>query len=170
MQYRFESDEVLYTTESLTKVSRADIKDLKILAAKNPAKKIRLCAHPNVEDHVHEMIIVQARGTYVRPHKHLNKSESFHMIEGQLKLVFFEESGKIKDQILLSTAGGKEVFYYRLSEEWFHTVVPVSEIVVFHEITNGPFKREETIFPTWAPGIADKENTKRFINQLYKNI
>lgn len=36
------------------------------------------------------MLIVMAKGSYIRPHKHKNKSESFHIIEGLLDVIVFD--------------------------------------------------------------------------------
>ena len=93
MKYNRISNEVLYTDESITKIDQVDIESLKALAAKNSRKRIRLCAHPDMQDNLHEMIIVHARDAYVRPHKHIGKSESFHVIEGLLLVVVFDDEG-----------------------------------------------------------------------------
>ena len=41
------------------------------------------------------MFIALSDETYIRPHKHLNKSESLHVLEGSADVVFFDEKGKI---------------------------------------------------------------------------
>ena len=100
MKYQAINDEVLYTTENITKINSADIDQLKVLSKTNPRKRIRICTHPNIEDNMHEMIIVHASGAYVITHKHIGKSESFHMIEGLLLVVIFDERGNIIEQII----------------------------------------------------------------------
>ena len=75
MKYQAINDEVLYTTENITKINSADIDQLKVLSRSNPRKRIRICTHPNIEDNMHEMIIVHASGAYVIPHKHIGKRE-----------------------------------------------------------------------------------------------
>ena len=52
--------------------------------------------------------------------------------------------------------GSGEIFYHRLADAWFHTVIPTSEMVVFHETTNGPFRRQDTIFAPWSPPEDDR--------------
>lgn len=44
-----------------------------------------------------------------------------------------------------------------------------SELFVFHEITEGPFFRESTVFPDWAPAEPG-EAVKIFLNQLEVQI
>ena len=166
MNYTIVSDEVLYTNEPVTRVSHDDIQVLKTLALRNSRRRIRLCAHPGVGDGLHEMIIVHAGGTYIRPHKHVGKSESFHIIEGRFQVVLFEEDGRIRDVVNLGHTESGANFYYRLSESWFHTVIPMSEVVVFHETTNGPFRPEDAVFAPWAPQENDHEGQKRYLDQL----
>ena len=65
----------------------------------NTRERVRLCTHQSVEDAVHEMLIVHIKGTYIRPHKHPNKSESFHIIEGNLDVVVFDDAGDLLEVI-----------------------------------------------------------------------
>ena len=145
------NDEVFYTRDSVAKVDKEDVEFLKSTARSNDRKRARICSHLDAEDALHEMLIVLGKGAYFRPHKHLGKSESFHVIEGDLKVVIFNESGEVSEVIEMGDYNSGKKFYYRLSEDCFHTVVPQSDIVVFHETTNGPFNIEDTAFAPWAP-------------------
>ncbi len=156
------NEEILYTKDSITKIDRSDIALLKAKANTNKRKRVRLCAHPSTEDSLHEMLIVHQNGNYVPPHKHPGKSESFHIIEGTLQVVIFNDDGTIYDVLTLSSSMMEKCFiYYRLSKSLYHTVIPVSDIVVFHETTNGPFYREDMVFPEWAPTEDESDNTIR---------
>ena len=71
-----------------------------------------------------------------------------------LAVVIFSDDGNIMRIVIL---GGKSKnLYYRLSDNFYHTVVPLSEYVVFHEVTNGPFNKGDMILPKWAP-LSDNE-------------
>ena len=168
--YKVENPEVLYTSEALTRLGQADVDDLKSRAAGNPRRRIRLCTHPDVGNELHEMIIVHARGAYVRPHLHREKSESFHLIEGSLQVVFLEPDGAVRDVLNMGPVGSGETFYHRLADPWFHTVIPTSEMVVFHETTNGPFRREDTVFAPWAPLEDDLPGRTAYQEQLAEAV
>ena len=99
MNYIKFNDEVYFSGENITKVSQKEIDFLKEKARQNIRKRVRLCSHMDVNDSVHEMIIVHAKDCYVPPHKHLKKSESFHLIEGELDVVIFDDDGRISDVI-----------------------------------------------------------------------
>ena len=171
IQFSEFNEEVLYTTESVTNVNRSDIDFLKIKSNENKRKRVRLCTHLDVNDGLHEMIIVHHKGNYVPPHKHLGKSESFHMIEGVLKIILFEDDGSILRIIILDAEGMDGFFYYRLSKSLYHTVIPVTDIVVFHETTNGPFRREDMIIPKWAPEETESiDIIRRYLAELAQHV
>ena len=165
------NEEILYSKDPVTKVDKGDIDFLKGRSIANKRRRIRLCVHPGVDDSLHEMLIVHHAGNYVPPHRHPGKSESFHMIEGALKIVLFDADGAIFDIIDLDASGAAGFFYYRLSESLYHTVIPVSDVVVFHETTNGPFRREDMLIPEWAPEDGDEETViQEYMTRLNKEI
>jgi len=170
LKLRQVSEEVLYATEPITVVGPELIARLKAQAAANRRRRARLCAHLDDTDRVHEMLIVHARGAYVPPHKHLDKSESFHLIEGRLEVVVFGDQGRISRVVPLGEPASGLAFYYRLSAALFHTVLPRSDWVVFHETTRGPFNRAETVFAPWAPGEDDAEGQSVFLQRLEREL
>ena len=157
LNYEKINDEVLYTKDAITRIDSKDIDILKAKATGNTRKRVRLCTHPSSQDALHEMLIVLGDESYVPPHKHPRKSESFHIIEGFLDVVIFDDVGTVKEVIPMAAPGSDLPFYYRLSGSFFHMPVPTSDVVVFHEITNGPFDQSETVFASWAPSDKDAE-------------
>ena len=170
MNFTKESDEVYRTHGTLAKVTEDDVIYLKAQAAKNERRRVRLCAHPDNTDLLHEMLIIHVQNTYVAPHKHINKSESFHIIEGTLRVFLFDDDGKVTETIRMGEAKSGRVFYYRLSSSIYHSILPESEFVVFHEVTNGPFDRQDMIIAPWAPEEDDHRVIEPFKNMLMNTI
>lgn len=163
------NDEVLFADEPMVRLGRRDLESLKEQALKNERRRVRICAHREEGDRVHEMLIVMAKGQYVRPHKHLANPESFHVIEGSVDIFNFDEAGAIVSRIGLGDyASGKE-FFYRYDETYFHTVLVNSDFFIYHETKSGPFKREDTILASWAPEETDKEGAARFMRRLMEH-
>lgn len=160
------NQEVFYAQEDIIKLSNKDIEFLKIKAAGNKRGRARLCTHLSVESSLHEMVIALDKKTYVRPHKHLGKSESFHIIEGNLKVVIFDDKGNVKEVINMDDYRSQDAFYYKLSKACFHTVIPLSNFVIFHETTNGPFKGGDTIYAEWAPLEDEGQAREAYLNKL----
>lgn len=141
-----ESEEVYYTLEPIFTISERGIHELKSIADSNNSGKVRICCHKAKENLIHEMLIVIKKGTPIKIHKHLDKPEAFHIIEGHLSIILFDDFGKIIKTIEMSDLQSGKAFYYRSEEPTFHTVIPLSEFAVFHEITKGPFDPQETVF------------------------
>ena len=164
------SAEVLVAEGPLVQVSRADIAALKEQSLESPRRRMRICAHPDTSDRLHEMLIVHPRAAYVRPHKHLNKSESVHIIEGRVDVVFFDDLGKIQAVVRLGDYGSGRTFYYRIGEACYHTLLITSDFLVFHEVTNGPFRREDTVFAPWGPEETDAAACATFQRKVADEI
>src|ERR1051326_3060190 len=135
MQVTKLNDEVLIAEEAIVQLTNADIYCLKEASRKNNRQRIRICAHRTTADSVHEMFFVHAKGTYIRPHKHIGKSESMHVLEGIAQVVFFDDDGKIQRVITLGDYASRQSFYYRIADGLFHTLVISSDLFVFHEVT-----------------------------------
>jgi cupin fold WbuC family metalloprotein len=160
------NDEVYVADEPIVKVTRRDVEWLKGLAGATQRRRVRLCAHKDSKDALHEMLIVLDGATYVRPHRHRGKSESFHVVEGKLSVVVFDEHGTVRETIRLGEYASGRQFYYRLAEPAYHTVLIESASAVIHETTNGPFDRAETEFAPWSPSEEDAEAGRRYLREL----
>lgn len=170
MNYRKINDEVYYSTTKSVSLDRSGIAFLKSKAAEGARARARLCAHWSPEDILHEMFIIHHNDTFVRPHKHLHKQESFHLIEGDVDVVLFDDAGKVTDVISMGNYDSGKPFYYRIVSSCFHTFIIRSEVLVFHEITTGPFNREEAAFAPWAPDGTDAVAVKDYMNLLCAGI
>ncbi len=124
---------------------------LRTSAIESPLGRSRVCVHVDDATPVQEMILAVRQDVLFRPHRHLNKTESYHMIEGALDVVVFEEGGRPIRGVQLAAIGNGKSFYYRLNEAYYHTILPRTPLVVFHETTTGPFSKEDTQFADWAP-------------------
>ena len=162
------NEEVFYSDETIVKINQENIQWLKNKALANTRNCSRLCAHKDINALVHEMLIIHARDAYVRPHKHIGKSESFHVVEGEADIIIFNQQGDIKEVVSMGDYSSGKNFYYRITDALYHTVMITSEILVFHESTNGPFVRSDTIFAPWSPEEDNHAMAKEFMNKLEK--
>lgn len=161
------NDSIFYADEQIIKVNRQDVEFLKEKAHVSKTVRSRLCMHKNVDAKLHEMFIVHFRDTYVRPHKHLTKSESIHIIEGLADLIIFDNEGEITDVVSLGEYNSGEYFYYRMDEDFYSTIMINSDICVFHETTKGPFDRQKNTVPAaWSPSVEEHELVKKYMHNL----
>lgn len=146
-----------------------DISFLKTQALSSPNKRSRICAHPDENDAQQEMFISFDGTSYIQPSRH-KVDESFHLIEGRGKYIFFDKNGKYDFDVRLGDYNSDLPFYLRVPSDLYHTLIPLSKNIVAHEIVGGKFDRANTIFPKWSK---DQKNidTKKFIeNYSYKPV
>lgn len=160
------SGDVFYPREDILTISDVNLQDLVARTAESTKGRARICAHFSPQDALHEMFIVLACGTYIRPHMHPAKCESFHMIKGEVDIVLFDNDGQVVQLVQLSKSRTSSPFYYRLSKPYFHTVICRSEYAVFHEVTQGPFEKSQTKYPEWAPEERDVDLVSSYLRDL----
>ncbi|HUQ69217.1 MAG TPA: WbuC family cupin fold metalloprotein [Planctomycetaceae bacterium] len=132
-------------------LTEADWASLLSVAQASPLRRSRLCLHASADDLTQEMVICLLRDCYIRPHRHVAKSESFLMLSGRLTVVLFDDTGRVTQRIRLEQPGGQGAYFFRLSVPVWHAVVVDSEYAVFHETTTGPFVPGATELAAWAP-------------------
>lgn len=164
------SPEVFLAEGPIATIGPQDIALLRQAARQAPKRRARINAHPAHDDALHEMIIAIEPASYVRPHRHPGKSEAFHIIEGEVDIVIFRDDGAIEQIVSLGEKGGTKPFYYRMSEARFHTLVIRSDLLIVHEITNGPFRPEGTMYAAFAPGDDDPAASAAFQADLVERI
>lgn len=108
------SEAVLVADEPIVRVVRADVAELRERAQSTARHRIRLRARPGPEDRLHEMIIVLGRGSFVRPHKHLDRTESFHAIEGEADVVLLDDDGAVTGVVRLGDYHSGATFLHPL--------------------------------------------------------
>lgn len=167
--FRTFNKEVLFATEPVVSIDYRSINFLKEKSLESERKRVRLCAHKDMQDPLHEMFIIHTKDTYVRPHKHV-RGESFHVIEGRTDVVLFNDDGAVASVIPLGDYRSGLPFYYRLEEPCFHTVIIRSDILVFHETKQGPFNPAETVYAPWAPNGDERMSRDSYLHRLALDI
>jgi cupin fold WbuC family metalloprotein len=157
---------VFYGSKALVLVDRSIIEFLKEQARTNRMRRARICAHPDPDADQHDMLIASHRDTYVAPHRHLLKSESFLVIEGEADVLLFGQDGRLATRFTMGPCGSNHPFFYRMPAGQYHGLDIRSELVVFAESTKGPFRPEETENAAWAPAPHDTAAGRAFIAAL----
>ena len=135
----------------IASIGQKEIEYLRSELKGNVKGRVRINLHPDNTDNLHEMFIAIRPDSYIRPHKHPNKSEAFHIVYGEVDIVIFKDCGSIQQIVPLAAGSSSKAFYYRMSKPFFHTLMVKSDLLVVHEITNGPFESHGTDFANFAP-------------------
>ena len=156
--------EVIKNNSDILFVNHEMIEEIKHEALQSSRHMARLLMHLSHEDTVQEMLIAMGRECVVTPNSAAGKSESLQIIEGRLLLVIFDMDGNIVRQEEMAPSGNNCASIYRLNSTPWHTMIPLTEMVVVHETLQGPFESSSEPLPNWIP--SDNNSMKKFIQEL----
>ena len=156
--------EVIKNSEELLFINNDLIEQIIEEASQSQRHMARLLMHFDHEDPVQEMLIAMGRDCMVVPNRSVGRSESLQVVQGELLLIIFDDNGNVVKRVEMGPAGSDKVFLYRLSSTPWHTMIPLSKIVVVHEVIEGPFVNSSDPLPAWIPG--DAESLKRFLKEI----
>ena len=110
--------------------------ELKQKAINSERKRAHMNLHTSYDEAIQKTVIALAKGTYIPPHfhRHGHQKELFTLLEGSVKVVFFNEDGSIADILTLCNEGMVEVLPFSI-----HTVVCLSDTALAMEVKSGPF-------------------------------
>ncbi|ARN83225.1 WbuC family cupin fold metalloprotein [Methylocystis bryophila] len=166
MNLQKRSESVFVAQSAISQITKRELTMLREAARTSPRRRARINLHSDDDDLLHEMIIAIARDSYIRPHRHPGKSESFHLIEGAVDVVVFDDAGAITQIVSLDARGGEAPFYYRMSRSLFHTIIVRSELLVMHEVTNGPFRPNAAVYAPFAPAEEESGDVAAYTAEL----
>jgi len=153
--YRMERPNVFYVEQAQHVCGPDDIDFLKDAAFSSPDRRSRLCLHSDRTAVHQQMLIAVHKTSYIRPHYHVGKDETYHFVEGTGLIVTFAESGTPKDFFKVGPAEDQRAFSFRVAQETTHSFHIESDWLIFWEVTQGPFDMDKTHYPSWSPNADD---------------
>ncbi|MCF6440349.1 WbuC family cupin fold metalloprotein [Pseudoalteromonas luteoviolacea] len=158
--------------EPIIQLSSQHLCELKQLAKNSEIGRFRFCLHKDHEAAIQEMIICLYGDNYFAPHRHPEGViESYHMIEGAMDVYTFNDEGSVIGCSALSALSHSSTeensFFHKVTTPIYHTVVPRTEYVLYHEVLSGPWLPEHTsqVAP-FAPDSSDDQAIKKFVENL----
>jgi glucose-6-phosphate isomerase len=139
----------IFSDKDLCIISKEEITDLKEKAKKSDNQRYRICLHKDHSDQIQEMIIAATTESYCRPHSHPDGvTESYHIYEGELLVLFFDENGSITNKVILN----KDKPILRMNSSMIHMPISLTPTSVYHETILGPFIKDQNVqYASWAP-------------------
>ena len=120
--------------------------------ARGSPRKRRNRNFHEMADAVHRLLNALEPGTYIRPHRHLEreKSETAIAVAGQIGVIFFADDGKRQDWRVI--APSSDVCGVEVPPGAWHTFVALESGSVFFEVKAGPYRPPagDELAP-WAP-------------------
>lgn len=125
-------------------------------AQKSTRRRVNYNFHKELSDTLQRMLNVMNKDTYVQPHKHENpdKREAFIILKGKILVIEFDDSGNIKEHILLDQT--QKNYGCEIAPGTWHTLICIEENSIIYEVKDGPYIQEtDKIFAPWAPQEGD---------------
>jgi len=156
----------LFNTEDVLAVDGAMIESLKASAETSPTRRFRLCLHRSTDEPVQEMVVVHCRDNYSRPHAH-GAPLTYLVLEGRLRVLLFDDGGKVTRAIDLLPFGAGGDFVLRIEAGRWYMPVCLTPQVIFYERKTGVFRRDESnLWAPWSPAEDDASGIAAFRDRL----
>jgi cupin fold WbuC family metalloprotein len=137
-------------------------------ARKSPRLRMNYNFHPELSDPVQRLLNALEPWTYIRPHKHTTKEESFVLLRGTVLAVAFNDDGTINDHAILSAATG--ILGIEFEENSFHMLTSLETGSAVYEIKEGPFvPHTEGNSAPWSPKEGTPE-AKGFLEKVFGEL
>lgn len=134
-------------------------------ARQSPRRRMNYNFHPELSDPVQRLLNALEPWTYIRPHKHTTKEESFVLLSGTVLAVVFNNDGTIRDHAILSRETG--ILGIEFEENCFHMLTSLETGSVVFEIKEGPFvPHTEGSSASWAP-LEGTPEAREFLSKVF---
>ncbi len=137
-------------------------------ARTSPRLRMNYNFHPELGDPVQRLINALEPWTYIRPHKHPTKEESFVLLRGTILAVAFNDDGTIRDHAVLSHSTG--ILGNEFEENTYHMLTALETGSAVFEIKEGPFiPHSEGNSAPWSPKEGTPE-AKEFLEKVFTEL
>ena len=146
-------------------VSAKQLSALSDEAKNSKRKRSHLNTHPGPDAAVQRLFIAMEPDTYIRPHRHpqAEKWEFFVLINGEIDVIIFDDSGAVSDRIELSSTAMRTV---ELEPNTWHSYVCKKRGSVALEVKEGAYITTAAgDFANWAPA-EDADGAEEYLAWL----
>lgn len=110
--------------------------DIESRAAKSPRLRMNYNFHQTLDSKSQRLLNVLMPGTELAVHRHTHTDETYVLLRGKLKVIFYKDSGEIAEEIMLDPSS--EVYGINIPAGQWHTVDVIEPAVIF-ESKDGPY-------------------------------
>lgn len=113
---------VFWLNQLTSQITNSEIDALTSVSKKMPLGRSRICIHRNESADIHQMVINLTSRCYIRPAKHLDKSESICLLSGKAGLIFFDNNGVTEKIVNLELESKSGVRLVVIPQGVFHSI------------------------------------------------
>lgn len=143
-------------------IDTALLQQLTQTAHQSPRKRSHYTLHTAPTDAVQRMVMGLEPSTYIQPHRHAaaHQWELFVVLKGQVRLLTFDDTGRVKSHHTLSP---QDHLGLELPAYTWHTVIALTSGTLVLEVKPGPYVPAKAPHAAhWAP-IEGEPHTDAFL-------
>lgn len=134
--------------------TEALLDELAAKAAASPRRRAHHNIHSGNADLVQRFLVTVNRDSYVRPHRHLARSELALVIRGGFDVLTFDDSGVVTARYAVGE--GAPTLGFETPQGIWHTLIARVDGSTFLEVKEGPYDpATSSQFAPWAPPEGD---------------
>lgn len=134
-------------------------------AKENPRLRMNYNFHATMDAPIHRLLNALEPGTYLPPHRHTDKEETYLVLRGRLSAFFYDEEGNVTEKVCLNPSEGK--YGLEIPPCTWHSIIALESGTVIFEIKKGPYQPlPPEDFAPWAPASSDEEGAKAFMKRM----
>lgn len=152
----------------MIKITDTLLDEVIVKAKSSPRRRMNYNFHPELSDPVQRLLNALEPWTYIRPHKHETKEESFVLLRGKVLAVTFNNDGSIRDHAMLCRESG--ILGVEFEENTFHMLTSLESGSVVYEIKEGPFiPHTEGSSAPWSP-VEGTGESEMFLQSVFDKL
>lgn len=107
-------------------------------AKKSPRLRMNYNLHERLDDKTHRFFNAMEPGTIVPIHRHKDTAETFMLVRGKMRVVFYDDNRNIIEDTILSTDNGN--FGVHIPVGVWHWVEILEPNTITFEVKEGPYE------------------------------
>ena len=134
-------------------------------AKENSRLRMNYNFHASMDAPIHRLLNALEPGTYLPPHRHTDKEETYLVLRGSLLAFFYDDAGNVTDKVCLNPSEGK--YGLEIPSNTWHSIIALESGTVIFEIKKGPYQPlPSEDLASWAPQASDVEGIKAFMKRM----
>lgn len=134
-------------------------------AKESPRLRMNYNFHATMNAPIHRLLNALEPGTYLPPHRHRDKEETYLILRGCLLVFFYDETGNVTEKVRLNPLEGN--YGLEIPSCTWHSIVALESGTVIFEIKKGPYlPLSPEDLSSWAPAPSDEEGAKAFMKRI----
>lgn len=150
---------------SIISINHKTLTELSNNAKISKRKRLNYNFHYVDSDPIQRLLNALEPDTYIAPHKHENpdKREVFILLKGKMRVLIFNDCGKITESFNLNH---HENLIVEIPSKTWHTIISLQEGSVYYEVKDGPYDAvNDKNFAPWAPAEGNHASGE-YLNEL----